>query len=277
MKWINKKIIALASMFYSSLFASNEKNAIVFYGTDISYSKVQNNDYIIVQSNHIDTATPEFFNNRENMYAYVSICEISKDVIEYKKVKKEWIIAKNNEWESEVLDIKKAEYREFLFNEMIEPVMKKGFKHFFFDTLDSYQLACKTDKERSAYEKKLILFINEFHTRYPKSKLIINRGFEIMDDVHQSLEAVLFESYYFGLGSGEDKYRKISDGDREWLHLHIDKIQDYGLNVIAVDYLDENDIDKADEAIKIIRDNGMIPYISNRSLNIYGRGQKLEL
>jgi len=76
MSSIKKKIIALTSMLYSSLFASNEKSAIVFYGTDISYSKVQNNDYIIVQSNHIDTADAEFFSNRDNMYAYVSVCEI---------------------------------------------------------------------------------------------------------------------------------------------------------------------------------------------------------
>ncbi|MEA3228484.1 MAG: endo alpha-1,4 polygalactosaminidase [Campylobacterota bacterium] len=272
MSLFKKKILWFASIIYTSLFASTEKNAAVFYGTDLHYEKVKQSDYIIVQSNHIDTRSVDFLANKEKMYAYVSVGEISKDVKEYKKVKKEWIIAKNNEWDSEVLDIKNSEYRDFLFDEMIDPIIKSGFKHIFFDTLDSYQLACKTDKERKAYEEKLVLFINEFPIRYPKSKLIINRGFEVMDEVYKSVEAVLFESYYFGLGSGENRYRKISDGDREWLHLHIDKIKDYRLDVIAVDYLDENEMHKADEAIKIIRENGMIPYVSNRSLNIHGRG-----
>jgi len=272
MSSIKKKILLLGSMLYSSLFASSEKSAIVYYAPDIDYMKVEKNSYIIVQPNYTDTKTSGFLTNRDKMYAYVSVCEISKDVPEYAKIKKEWIIAQNSEWASEVLDIKKSEYREFLFDEMIEPIMKSGFKHLFFDTLDSYQLACKTDTERKAYEEKLVLFIKEVHKRYPKAKIIVNRGFELIDDIYESIDAVLFESYHFGLGSGENSYRKISDGDKKWLHIHIDRIKDYGLDVIAVDYLDEKNMDKADEAIKIIRENGMIPYVSNRSLNIYGRG-----
>lgn len=273
MSSVQKKILFFASMLYSSLFASNEQSATIYYGTNLSYSEVKNDEYIIVQSNHIDTTKKEFSQYRDKMYAYVSVCEISKDVKEYAKVKKEWIIAKNNEWESEVLDIKKLEYRNFLFEEIIEPIKALGFKNFFFDTLDSYQLACKTDKERKAYEKKLALFINEFHERYPESKLIINRGFEIIDEVYMSIEAVLFESYCFGLGSTNEPYKRVSDGDREWLHIYIDKIQEYDLPVIALDYLDTANFDKAEEAIKMIRKNDMIPYISNRNLDIYGRGK----
>jgi len=261
----------------TQLIRPHKKSAIVFYAKDIDYMRVKNSDYIILQPNYTDTQNIGFLENRDKIYGYVSLCEISKTVPEYKSVKEDWIVAKNSDWDSEVLDIRDSEYREFLFDEIIDPIIQSGFKNIFFDTVDSYQLASKTDKERVVYEEYIALFINKVYKKYPKIKIIINRGFEVIDDIYESVEAVLFESYYFGLGSGDEVYKKISDQDRNWLHIHLDRIKDYGLDIIAVDYLDEKDMNKADEAIAIIRENGMIPYVSNRSLNIYGRGNEVEI
>lgn len=184
---------------------------------------------------------------KDKMYAYVSIGEI---------------------------DTKIKEYQEFIFNVLIEPRIKEGFVNFFFDTLDSYNFYSKTAAQREANKNALAAFINEFHKRYPNAKLITNRGFEIIDKIHDSLEAVLFESYYAGLG-GKSGYKEVSNADREWLDIQINKIKSYGLNVISVDYLDPNDIkSKAPDIIKKIEAKGMIPYIANRELNIYGKSSK---
>ena len=236
----------------------------------MDYSKIQGIDYIIVQPNHTDTKKTEFTLNRENIYAYVSIGEISSKVEEYKYIKSEWIISTNPAWQSEVLDIKNSEYHNFLFKHIIDPILALGFKNLFFDTLDSYNIAVKTESERKLYELVLSKLLHKIHKKYPEVKLILNRGFEIIDRVSTFIEAVLFESYYFGLGSEPGKYKKISDADREWLHIYIDKIKELGIDVIALDYLDEKEMSRANEAIKIIRANGMIPYVSNRDLDIYG-------
>ncbi len=271
---VNKKIIILLLILSSAVFgALNDKSAIVYYGKQISYPMVGIHDYIIVQPNHIETSSHGFSIYKDKMYAYISIGEMAKNDNKYSEIKEEWKMAQNNDWNSTVLDIKNHDYHQFLFDEMVEPLLKLGFKHFFFDTLDSYQLVAKTKKQRIAYEIELATFINKFHSKYPTAKLIINRGFEVMDKVHNSIEAVLFESYHNGLGPNAT-YKKVSTADKKWLDTHLKKIKSYGLDIIALDYLDEHDMNQADSSISIIKKEGMIPYVSNRDLDIYGKSSK---
>ena len=272
---VNKKIILILFLLCSSLFgALNDKSAMVYYGKKISYPMVGVHDYIIVQPTYINSSSHGFSLYKDKMYAYISIGEMARSDQSYGKIQKEWIIAENKNWDSVVLNIKDREYHQFLFEKMVEPLLKRGFKNFFFDTLDSYQIAAKNLKERAEYEEELAYFINTFHQKYPDAKLIINRGFEVIDKVHDSVEAVLFESYVYGLGSGTHPYKNISEADREWLNIHLNKIKSYKLPIIAVDYLDEYNMDRADTAIDIIKNSGMIPYVSNRDLDIYGKSSK---
>ena len=258
------------------LFASLEKkSAMVYYGEHISYPMVGIHDYVIVQPSHINTDMYGFKTYSDRLYAYVSIGEIDRDIEEYEQVKKEWILAENRAWSSDVLDLKNPEYIEFLFESMIEPQRKRGFKNFFFDTLDSYQLASKTAEDRAKNEAALVAFIKEFHKRYPDSKLVINRGFEIIDEVYDSIDAVLFESYYRGVGGAKLAYKPLSDGDREWLDIYLDKIKKYKKDIICVDYLDAKDIkQEAPALVEKLEEAGFIPYVANRELNIYGTSSK---
>jgi hypothetical protein len=270
------KLLFLITFLLTSLFASlQDKSAIVYYGENISYPMVGIHDYIIVQPAHIDTYTHGFKVYKKKMYAYVSIGEIDRTIPEYKKIKKEWILAENSAWSSDVLDLKNPEYIDFLFEEMIEPQRKRGFENFFFDTLDSYQLASKTKKERQLNEKALVAFIKEFHKRYPKAKLVVNRGFEIIDQIHDSIDAVLFESYYKGIGGKKLGYKDVSDSDREWLDVYLDKAKKYKLDIISVDYLDLTSLkSRGNTLVKKLQVRGFIPYIANRDLDIYGLSSK---
>jgi len=231
-------------------------------------------DYIIVQPSLTNVYTHGFDVYKKNMYAYVSIGEIDKNIKEYKDVKKEWILTKNKSWGSDVLDLTNKEYQEFFFKEMIEPQMKRGFKNFFFDTLDSYQLVKQTPLQRIKSKQALAHIINEFHKRYPDSKLIVNRGFEIIDKIADSVNAVLFESYYKGLGGSPLTYRDMSDNDREWLDIQINKIKKHDIDVICVDYLDPKDMSQAKKVIKQIEAKGMIPYVADKDLRSYGESSK---
>ena len=273
----SNRFIFLLLFFASAAFAGlSDKSAIVYYGKNISYPMVGIHDYIIVQPAHTNVNTHGFEVYKDKMYAYVSIGEIDKDISEYKQIKKEWILGNNKAWNSPVLDLSNPEYKAFLFHEIIEPQMKRGFKNFFFDTLDSYQLVAKTKKERDKSEAALVDIIKTFHKRYPHSKLIINRGFEILDRVHNDVNAVLFESYYNGIAGEKLSYKAVSDADRKWLNIQLQKIHDYKLDLICVDYLplDELTSQKADKEIVKLQSKGFIPYIATKDLNLYGKSSK---
>lgn len=255
---------------FGKLFKKNSSSAIVYYGKEIDYGKLSAYKYIIVQGSNIDASSKKFSTYKKNIYAYISVCEMSREAKEYSKIKSEWVLSQNENWQSDILNIKSLKYQKFLFQEIIEPLYTQGFENFFFDTLDSYQMITKSKVQIESYERAIVHFIQEFAKRYPKAKLILNRGFEIIDEVHENITAILFESYYFGLGNADEPYRRVSDSEREWLDFHLEKVRYYDIDIITLDYLSENEFDKADQAIEVIRKKNMIPYVSNRNLDVYG-------
>ena len=248
-----------------------KKSALVYYGEDLSYYKASKYDYIITQPYSLDTAAYGFSLYKERIYVYVSIGELDSDTKAYNKLDKHWIAAKNKAWKSVVLDIRDKNYQRFLFEEIIEPLRKRGFENFFFDTLDSYNFYAKTKKQKKACEAALADFIHRFHKRYPKSRLIVNRGFEIIPRIHDDIAALLFESYYRGIDVKDLSYKKVSKEERKWLDDKLAVVRRYRKDIIAVDYLP---VDKlAAEApllVKKLAKKGFIPYVATKDLDIYG-------
>jgi len=271
----NKYVIILIFLSLSLFANQTQKSAIVYYGEDISYPMVGVHDYIIVQPNLLDTNRHGFSLYRDKIYAYISIGEIDTQIASYKKLDKKLIIGQNSAWKGKILNIQDPAYKEFLFKEMIEPQIAKGFKNFFFDTLDSYQIVAKTKEQRAKSEAALVEIINTFHKRYPDAKLIINRGFEIIDKVHESIEAILFESYYNGLGGNTLEYKLVHNNDRSWLDMQLEKVRKYKVDIIALDYLPLNKMPtQANKLIKKLQKKGFIPYVSTKELDIYGYTSK---
>lgn len=266
--------ILLFVILLTSLEASLEsKSAIVYYGNDIPYTLAGIHDYIIVQPDNTNPYRHGFKLYRDKIYAYVSIGESEKEQPYYKDLSKEWFLGDNKLWHTKVMDISNEQYHQFLFHRVIDPLIKKGFKNFFFDTLDSYHLVAKTPKAKKKMSQGLINFIKEFHTKYPESKLIINRGFDIIDEIHEDIEAVLFESLFNGLSSKDLSYKALSSTDRAWIKAQIKKVKSYNIPLIAVDYLPPNS-KKIAKNIQDIEALGVIPYIADKDLQRIGKSSK---
>ncbi|MEA3522142.1 MAG: hypothetical protein U9R50_04140, partial [Campylobacterota bacterium] len=98
--------------------------------------------------------------------------------------------------------------------------------------------------------------------------------FEIIDDVHDCVDAVLFESIYQGLSTKDLSYVGISQEDREWLLIQIEKIKKYNIPVIAVDYTKNPQSKLANATTKAIENLDLIPYIGDRDLVHIGLSSK---
>ena len=269
----NKLLFLLLFVTLSLFGALDKKSAMVYYGDNISYPLAGIHDYIIVQPTKIDTKSVGFKTNAKRIYAYVSLGEVHPSETYINKIKDSWVIGQNSTWKTKVLDVSSVEYHDFILQSVLKDLHVKGFKNFFFDTLDSYQLASKSNAERKKYKEGLIELVHKIHLYYPTSKIVINRGFEMIDDIHSDVNAVLFESFHFGLDA-KLNYKSVSKEDKAWLLTHIKRIQAYNLDVISVDYVDSKDMAKADEAIKEIEKYHMIAYVSNKELTYYGQSNK---
>ncbi|RUM55490.1 MAG: hypothetical protein DSY40_03880 [Nautilia sp.] len=260
-----KKFLLLV-VFVIALFA---KSAIVYYGEELNFSKLKNFDYIITQEYNTNPMNPLFKKYRNKIYIYVSIGEIYNP----KNIPQNWIKSENKNWHTAVLDITNKDYQNYLLNKLAK-LRKKGFKNFFFDTLDSYYLYSKTPLQIEKARNALANFINRVHQKFPNSKIVVNRGFDIIDKTNNSINAVLFESYYRGLG-GPTGYKKVSENDRKWLDSKLEKFKNYNKDIICVDYLPLNKINSSigEKDIKMLKKRGFIPYISTRNLSIYGKSE----
>ncbi len=268
------RVLFFFLMLTGTLFALQPKSAIVYYAEDISYANVGVHDYIIVEPANLSPYTHGFKRYKKKIYAYVSLGETVTERDYAAQIKPEWKLGQNRLWNSTIMDVSNDEYHAFIYDKVIQPLVDKGYENLFFDTLDSYQSVALTDEEREEYRRGLIRFIKKLRHRFPTMKLILNRGFEIMDEVHQELEAVLFESLFYGLSSKDLSYTAVKREDRDWLLEKVDRLKSYGLDVIALDYIDISEKKKIADTLEKIKALGIIPYVSNKALTRYGDSSK---
>ncbi len=259
---------------FASASSLERSSAIFYYGEEPSWSLLGTHDYIVLQPDQVESSSHGFRVYREKIYAYVSVGETEKEHFGHEKIRKEWILGKNKNWKSGILDVGSPEYRRYLFDHVIEPLRKKGFVNFFFDTLDSYQAVVKSPKARKRMEEGLVRIVEEFHQRYPDAKLILNRGFEILDRVHDKIEAVVVESLFYGLSGKKLLYRKVSREEREWTLGQLKRVREYDLPVIVIDYLPATKKAEIDRIVQKIEALGFIPYVADRHLMRYGRSSR---
>ncbi len=246
------------------------KSAVVCYGQHLPIEKLAQFDIVIVEPDAIDTEDPAFAKIREKTYAYVSIGECEKNRDYYSKLDKAWFAGENSVWKSRVLDMGNPAYQSFMISHVLEALKKRGFQNFFFDTVDAWQHVAKTPQEREIYVQRVASFIHNVKKAFPESRIILNRGFEIIDLVHEEIDGVLFESLFYGLDPKTLDYREVPEADRAWLMRHVRKIRAYGLPVIALDYLPPESHQKIAEDIERIKKEGLIPYIGDRYLQKIG-------
>jgi uncharacterized protein (TIGR01370 family) len=206
-------------------------------------------------------------NKKAKLFAYISVGEIEPYRKYYKEVDKSWIVGENKDWKTYVADIRKKEYREFLINKVLKNLSQ--YDGFFFDTLDSYQIALKPNEYKD-YENALTEFIIQVKKTFPDKKIILNRGFEVVPQVKDYIDAVVAESLFYGLDTKTMKYKKMKEEDTRWLLNKLNEIKKLGVKVIVIDYVDPKNKKLQKEVAKKIYENGFIPYVTDKDLKTLG-------
>jgi hypothetical protein len=206
-------------------------------------------------------------------FAYVSVGEVQPSRSYYAALPKSWLLGQNETWASRVVDQSPPGWPAFFVERVIEPLWDEGYRGFFLDTLDSYQLAAKTDAQRAQQEAGLVAVIRAIKARHPDAKLIFNRGFEILPQVHDLAYAVAFESLFRGWDASGNRYDEVKDADRDWLLGQARTIREqYGLPIVSIDYCPPADHTCARDTAAKIRALGIIPFVTDGQLQTMGIG-----
>jgi uncharacterized protein (TIGR01370 family) len=259
-------------MLTSSLAFASQPNIALFYGDNPPWDELHAFDVVVVEPLHVPDPKP-YANDKTALFAYVSLGEATPDRVYLKDIPDAWKLGQNAEWGSVVIDQSRPEWPKFFAEHVIKPLWDAGYRGFFLDTLDSYQRFAKTDATRAKQEAGMVAVISELKKRYPQARLIFNRGFEILPQLHQEAFAVAVESLFQEWDQTQQKYRTVPAADRAWLLGQLKRVnQEYKLPVISIDYVPPGKRDLARETAAKIRDLGFIPWVTNPELNMLGVG-----
>ena len=240
----------------------------LFYGDQLKALEFRIFDIVVVEPDHGHDPA-RFQKSGSQLYAYASVAEVQASRPYFKDIPKSWHLARNGDWDSEVIDQTPANWPDFFADRVIAPLWAKGYRGFFLDTLDSYRLAKQFDEQ--AQQDGLVRVIETLHKRFPGIRLILNRGFEIVPRLRDKVQMVAAESLFQAWNAGSKRYEEVKPGDREWLLGQLLNVRDkYGIPVLAIDYVAPHKRELARQTAEKIRALGIIPYVADGKL--YGMG-----
>ena len=250
-----------------------------FYGKDIPWESLGAFDFAVVESDHIKPLVmgPGWvhrLNPNTQVAAYIAVGEVHPTRRYFKDMRPEWKLGENKDWGSIVVDQAAPGWRAFYVANVVKPLWDAGYKAFFLDTLDSFYLVAKTPEEQAKQIAGMAQLIKDIKAAYPEAKLIFNRGFEILPEVHKQAFAVVAESLFQGWNAGKKAYVEVPQADRDWIWAQLKKCkEEYGLPVVSIDYVAPKNRKLARETAKKIRALGVIPWVTNPALDAMGVGQ----
>ncbi|CAB3719301.1 endo alpha-1,4 polygalactosaminidase [Paraburkholderia rhynchosiae] len=252
--------------------AGGAPSIALYYGTQPPVSQLRNFDVAVVEPDSgfepLRHKSP-----RTAWFAYVSVGEVEPQRPYYAAIPKAWQLGDNAVWGAKVIDQDAADWPAFYVEHVIAPLWKRGYRGFFLDTLDSYQLVAKTDAARTRQERGLVAVVRAIKTRFPGARLIFNRGFEILPQVHSLVYVVAFESLYRGWDQAGQRYTEIVQADRDWLLGQANTIRErYRLPVLAIDYCAPADGVCSADTVSKISAAGIVPYVTDGGLQTVGAG-----
>ncbi|MDR3502843.1 MAG: endo alpha-1,4 polygalactosaminidase [Legionella sp.] len=253
-------------MLFLTTQAFGQLSAAIFYGEKVPVTELCMRNIVIVDP-YSDFNPKDYCNSISQAFAYVSLGEVALNSPYIKKIHPEWIIGKNEAWNNnKVLDQTHPEWRQFFLDQLIEPLWNKGYRGFFLDTLDSYYLAVHDPKGQQEQVAGIISLIKEIKKRHPDAKIILNRGFVLLPEVHSDVYAVLIESLYHAWHQNKRKYEATPAQERAQLLTEINKIRAMNLPIIIVDYLPPEQKNKAPILAAQLEQQGFIPWIADSLL-----------
>jgi polysaccharide biosynthesis protein PelA len=209
------------------------------------------------------------------LFAYISIGELQPSRSWAKAVPESLLIGRNQTWGSSIIDVSQPAWREFFVDKIVAPLWDKGYRGFFIDTIDSYQIAVRDDAAAAARMRSgLVQTIRAVRTRFPDARLILNRGFELLSQLDGEIFAVAAESLYRSWQQSEKRYTEVSNEDRSWLLARFAEArQQHGVHTLAIDYVDPADRETMRRTVRRIAAHGVIPYVTDGDLRRIGMGR----
>jgi len=254
--------------------ADARKSTAVFYGPNLPTDVLSQFSRIIVEADNVKKhELNELRANGGDVFAYLSVGEVSPTRKWFDQIQPSWVLGDNRVWDSKVMDLDSAGWQGFMMESIVDPLWEAGYRGLFLDTMDSFKLFAKDERQEKQQIQALASLLQTIHRRYPEMRFIANRGFEVLPSIGHLLEAVAAESLFSSWDNGLKVYSETKKADQEWLLNQLNQVKEkLPVDIIIIDYVEPQKRDKAEKVASRIIDEGFIPWISIPALDMVGVG-----
>jgi hypothetical protein len=272
-------VIKLGALWASCLLMSgcamappSPPSTAFFYGSPVPVVALSKFERIVVESENVKNLDGLRVAGAD-VFAYLSVGEAEGWRTSSRALPKDLFVGANMAWHSRIADLTQPGWRDYLIEERMTRLWADGYRGFFLDTLDSYQIVFKNPDEQRAQSKALVEIIRAMHQRFPGVKLLLNRGFAELPEAGPMAVGLVAESLFQSWNPMTQQYVSVSESDRNWLlarlnHAHLR----YGLPITVIDYVSPDKPDLARETARQITALGFASWVATPGLDMIAIG-----
>jgi len=180
------------------------------------------------------------------------------------------ILETGPEWKGNpVIDVRKPEWEAYVLKVLVPETVNRGFDGVMLDTADSVIWLEHTQPQKyTGMQDALVRIIKQMRARYPDMKIMLNRGFPLLEKVGGDIDMVLAESIYPTSAAQSNTSPPLPDESYQnyvTMLIAAQKKVPY-LKIYTLDYLEKDNIEGMKNIYKTQRQQGFIPYVGPSGL-----------
>lgn len=205
------------------------------------------------------------------VFAYLSVGEAEGWRGSTSELDSKLFLGENTAWRSRVADLTQPGWTKFLVEDRMAMLWQQGYRAFFLDTLDSYQIVIADPLRQAIQARALADIIRTMHRRFPGVQLLLNRGFAVLPEIGHLAVGLVAESLFQGWNASTGSYVEVDETSRLWLvtQLRAANLR-YKLPITVIDYVSPQEPELARDTAQRIKMLGFTPWISTPALNTLG-------
>jgi len=266
------KIFSIFLLLSTNAMAENSiTNWIVYYSDKENSQKFREYDLIVLDADyHPDI--PPLKTHGKTVLGYISLGEVEHQRYFFNDVKKQNILFHENKYwpGSYFVDVRDKRWAKKVLEEIIPEILLKKFDGLFLDTLDNLgHLERQNPEKYKGMVQAGINLVKAIRLNYPNIKIMMNRGYELLPHLAQTIDYELGESIYTDYNFETKTYQKVeTDLYKNQVRI-LKKAQrkNPNLKIFTLDYWDPEDKETIKQIYSIERENGFLPYVATIELN----------
>ena len=174
---------------------------------------------------------------------------------------------RNDIWKSEVVDLGASEWREFVLQDLAPGIIDKGFDGIFLDTMDAVEMLMGRFPDRAPeFREGLIRLVKDLRLAFPDKRIVVNRGFAVMDELLSEIDGVMVESVFGSFDHKSGAFLSVDAAQTTAILNLVTPIQTAGKDVYVLDYANPMEPALGQEISRKASDLGFHTFVSTPAL-----------